>query len=130
MGMRIKDQDETMVSGDAIGNASTGVKRLWRAPFAGEVLYLAMRVRTAGATGSMLGDCNINGTSVFTTAANRPTLTTGTDVEVKRDAIDGTRTFAAGDLLDLSIDQVHTTPAVDTTLFAVVRQRRTTVPAY
>lgn len=123
--IRLKNIEEFLIEAHQDGNNTTGQKKLWRAPFAGEVIHMAMGLGTAGVTGNLIGDVNINGTSVFTTAANRPTLTTGTDTEVEgKTVIDGVRTFSKGDLLDMSIDTIHTgTAGIDFVMSVVVRQR-------
>lgn len=125
MGIRLKNQEEFLIAVHQDGNNTTGQLKLWRAPFAGEIVHIAMGVATAGITGSLIGDVNINTVSVFATAGNKPTLTTGTDVEVEgAAAIDGVKTFVKGDILDFSLDTVHSgTPGIDCVASIVVRQR-------
>lgn len=122
--LRIKNIEEFIIEAFQDGNNTTGQKKLWRAPFAGKVVHVGMGLGTAGITGNLIGDVNINGTSIFTTAANRPTLTTGLDTEVEgEETIDGTRTFSKGDILDFSIDTIHTgTAGIDFVGNIIVRQ--------
>lgn len=80
------------------------------APFGGVVKKIAARVGTAPTGATLIVDINKNGTTMFTTQANRPTI-----------AISGTTatmagnpevvTFAAGDLLSIDIDQIGSTVA-------------------
>jgi len=101
------------------------VKKTWRAPFNGVVIACGMAVKTAGATGSQIGDVLINATSIFATAGNKPTLTTGKDTGTVqgKTLIDGTRRFSIGDLITLSVPTIHSgTAAVDLALWAVLRQ--------
>ncbi len=128
MGIRLKHIDHMLVEGFQDGNATTGQKKIWLAPFDGEVLFMVMHLGTAGVTGSQIGDVNINGTTVFTTAGNKPTLTTGTLAEVAVAAIDGVRTFSKGDQIDFSVDAIHSgTAGIDTSFYMVVKQLRKTI---
>lgn len=121
--IKVKNIGDLVFATSQIGNVTVAAKEQLRAPFNGVVLHNAMRVRTAGTTGSQVADFKINNTSIYATAGNRPTLTTGTDVTVSGSTIDGTKTFAVGDLLEWSIATAHTTPAVDVSLVAVLRQQ-------
>lgn len=124
MGIKVKHLDDYIFEGEKIGNAATGKVRQIRAPFDFKVVYIAMKAGTAGTTGSQTGDVNINGTSVFAATGDRPSITTGTDIEKNGADITGTKTGVKGDLIDISIDVIHTTPAVDTSFTVILRQMR------
>jgi hypothetical protein len=123
--IKIKNTADFLVQADQVGTVTAAVKKTFYAPFAGVVIACGQAIRVAGTTGSQIADVLINTASIFATAGNKPTLTTGLDsgtVEGKA-KIDGTRTFAKGALITLSIPTVHSgTPATDVVIWAVLRQ--------
>ena len=75
------------------------------APYAGVIKAVKASVGTAPAGSSLIVDINKNGTTIFTTQANRPTIAaaaTGATLAGQPSVL----TFAAGDLLSVDIDQV------------------------
>lgn len=75
------------------------------APYGGTIKKISARVGTTSAGSSIIVDINKNGTTIFTTQANRPTIAAAAVVAT----LAGTPevlTFAAGDLLSLDIDQI------------------------
>lgn len=75
------------------------------APYGGTIKKISARVGATPAGSSILVDINKNGTTIFTTQANRPTIAAATVVAT----LAGTPevvTFAAGDLLSVDIDQI------------------------
>jgi predicted aconitase with swiveling domain len=75
------------------------------APYGGTIKKIAARVGATSAGSSILVDINKNGTTIFTTQANRPTIAAASVVAT----LAGTPevlTFAAGDLLSVDIDQI------------------------
>ena len=75
------------------------------APYGGTIKKIAATVGTTSAGSSIIVDINKNGTTIFTTQANRPTIAAAAVVAT----LAGTPevvTFAAGDLLSVDIDQI------------------------
>lgn len=103
----------------AVGTTKGGNVEL---PFTGTITEIGAYVDTAGTTGTMTVDVNLNGATIMTTnkitidstekssrtAATAPALTT-TAVTV-------------GDLLTIDIDAIHTTPAKGLTIRIGIRQ--------
>lgn len=89
----------------------------WVAPRALKIKNVVMACHTAPGTQSLIGDVNKNGTTIFTTQGNRPTITTGQtkDTSSVPDVVD----FAAGDVLTCDIDQIGTSPAGDEVVFII-----------
>lgn len=95
----------------------TGTAR-WRAPIAMTVQHVRLAVGTAptGTTStpisgqSLVVDVNKNGTTLFTTQANRPTIAASANAETATTAPDVTA-LAAGDYLTVDIDFVGSTVA-------------------
>ena len=75
------------------------------APYGGTIKKISARVGTTSAGSSIIVDINKNGTTIFTTQANRPTIAAASVIAT----LAGTPeilTFAAGDLLSVDIDQI------------------------
>jgi hypothetical protein len=73
------------------------------------LLSIRAEVVTAPSGGSVVVDVNKNGTTVFTTQANRPTITTGNTTSGKVTSMDVT-SVADGDYLTVDVDTA-TSPA-------------------
>jgi hypothetical protein len=78
--------------------------------------------RTAGSSGSTIVDVNKNGTTLYTTQANRPTVTSGGGA----DAIDATTdydvtTFAQDDRIEVDVDSVEGGNPQDVTVIIEVQ---------
>lgn len=86
------------------------VKREWVVPFDCHILDVICDSETAGSGGtSDIIDVNRNGTTIYTTQANRPTLlvtNTGMFAEAGEPEV---RQLVAGDVLSYDIDQIATT---------------------
>lgn len=76
----------------------------FRMPFAGSIISVVSSVGTAPASQSLICDLNKNGTTVFTTQANRPSIAASATVSAVK--VPDVTTFAAGDYLTVDIDQV------------------------
>lgn len=61
-------------------------------------------VRTAPTGADIIIDVNLNGTTIFTTQANRPTIPDGTNVDAS--AIPDVTSITAGDVLEIDVDQI------------------------
>lgn len=87
-------------------------KREWIVTFYGRIVDIICDSETAGSGGtSDIIDVNKNGTTLYTTQANRPTLLVGntgmfTEAGVGPDAA---LTVVPGDILSYDIDQIATT---------------------
>lgn len=101
------------------GTLATGTGSMfWRAPVAMTIQHVRLYCGTApsGTTGtpisgqSLVVDVNKNGTTIFTTQANRPTVASTAQSETATTAPDVT-SLAAGDRLSFDIDYVGSTAA-------------------
>lgn len=79
-------------------------------PFAGTIVGVIASVGTAPTGSSVVCDVNKNGTTVFTTQANRPSIAAGT-TSTTMTAVPDVTVVAAGDLLSVDIDAVGNSTA-------------------
>lgn len=82
----------------------------FRAPIALEIQHARLSVSTAPTGADLIVDINKNGTTMFTTQANRPRIAAGAYTESATTAPDVV-SVAAGDRLTVDIDQVGSTVA-------------------
>ena len=87
------------------GNQSAGTKKVqWIAPVAGTIVAYRARLDTAPTGQDAILDINLNGTTIFTTQANRPTVTAaGNNASTTAPEVTA---VAAGDRISLDVDQV------------------------
>ena len=86
------------------GNLTTGVKEIVRMPFAGKISGVTAAVTTAPAGSTAIFDLNKNGTTMYTTQGNRPTIAAAaTSVTATNPDV---LTWAAGDRLSVEVDQI------------------------
>lgn len=91
--------------------ATTG-KAEFPVPFAGTLMDVRARVGTAPSGSAVIVDVNKNGTTVFTTQGNRPTIAAG--AKASGAAVPDVTTFAADDYMTVDIDQIGSgTPGSD-----------------
>ena len=91
------------------GNLATGTKEIVRMPFAGKISAVTAAVTTAPVGSTAIFDLHKNGTTMYTTQGNRPTIAAaGTSVTATNPDV---LTWAAGDRLSLEIDQVGSSTA-------------------
>ena len=83
-------------------NTSTG-KQAIRMPFAGKISYVTAALITAPVGASAIVDLHKNGTTMYTTQANRPTIAAGSTYVTA--TLPDVLTWAAGDVLQLEVDQ-------------------------
>jgi len=83
-------------------NTSTG-KQAIRMPFAGKISYVTAALITAPVGASAIVDLHKNGTTMYTTQGNRPTITAGNTYVTA--TLPDVLTWAAGDVLQLEVDQ-------------------------
>lgn len=93
-------------TGDVEAEVKTGTARL-KMPFAVTVISLTPTAGVAPTGADLIADMHLNGTTIFTTQGNRPTIAAG--------AQDGSKTtpdvtaIASGDVITMDIDQVGST---------------------
>jgi hypothetical protein len=87
----------------------TGVSRLLM-PYAGTIVGAVAAVNTAPTGATLICDVKKNGTTIYTTSANRPTIAISANATTTMPTPDVT-TFAALDYLTVDIDQVGSTIA-------------------
>ena len=90
---------------------TTGTEKWeWIVPFSCKILDVICDSATAGSGGtSDIIDVNLNGTTIYTTQGNRPTLLaadTGMFTEAGEPEVTG---LVAGDIISLDVDQVAST---------------------
>ena len=91
------------------GNLATGTKEIVRMPFVGKISAVTAAVTTAPVGATAIFDLHKNGTTMYTTQGNRPTIAAaGTSVTATNPDV---LTWAAGDRLSLEIDQVGSSTA-------------------
>lgn len=78
-------------------------------PFAGDVVGVMAAVSTAPTGASILVDVNINGTTIFTTQANRPSIAASGTVSSLATPDVAAADFTAGQYLTVDIDQIGST---------------------
>lgn len=85
-------------------------KKEWIVPFACRILDVILDSETANSgEATDIADVNKNGTTIYTTQANRPTLGTSNTGLWAEAAEPEIVTLEAGDILSLDIDQIATT---------------------
>jgi hypothetical protein len=90
-------------------------------PYAATLVSVTLTAGTSPTGAAILVDVNKNGTTIFTTQGNRPTLAAGTTVG-SASATPNVTAMAAGDYLTVDIDQVGSTlPGTD--LLVQIRYR-------
>ena len=83
-------------------NTTTG-KQAIRMPFAGKISYVTAALITAPVGATAIVDLHKNGTTMYTTQANRPTIAAGSTYVTA--TLPDVLTWAAGDILQLEVDQ-------------------------
>jgi hypothetical protein len=86
-------------------SVGTGVSRFY---FTGNatISNITASVGTSPATQSAIFDVNKNGTTIFTTQGNRPTITAGSNFDLT--ATPDVTSFVSGDYITVDVDQVGT----------------------
>lgn len=107
----------TNIGGDFVSPIAGTILQSDSTPF-----YLYATNSTAGATGTMVVDVSLNGTSIMTT--NKLDFDTGekttTTASTPPDLTD--TTIAVGDILTVDVDSLHTTAAKGLTLYMAIRE--------
>ena len=133
--LRTKFGNKVLSFTDYVSGALTAatIKKEWVVPFFCSIVDVIVDSETngvGGGTGTII-DVNRNGTSIYTTQANRPTLRandTGnykwqTNGTVPRQIPDVTR-LVPGDVLSYDVDQIQTTSGVTRTKIAIIVDNR------
>lgn len=88
------------------GTLTTGVGQTrFVMPLGGRIINVLATVGTSPSGGSAIFDLNKNGTSIFSTQANRPTITTGTNID--NASIPDSVTFTVGDYFTVDVDAAN-----------------------
>jgi len=98
------------------GNAvvMTGTQKL-SLDFPGLIQSVRARVANAPTGSSLIVDIHKNGTTIYTTQANRPTIAAGTDNALG--GVAANNAFVSGDYLTVDIDQIGSTlPGTELTI--------------
>ncbi len=90
------------------GAITTGTaKREWIVNFHGRIVDVICDSEAAGSGGSSdIIDVNINGTTIYTTQANRPTLNSGDTGMFSEASLPEVVTVVPGDIISYDVDQV------------------------
>jgi hypothetical protein len=97
----------------------TGMARLYF-PRACTIINVIASVGTAPTGASVIFDVNKNGTTIFTTQGNRPTITASAFVDTS--SVPDVTSIAAGEYLTVDLDQIGSTVAgADATVSIEVR---------
>lgn len=91
------------LSSEAVLATGTGKARI-RMPFAGSIISVTASVLSAPAGSSVILDVNKNGTTIYGTQANRPTIAAAAVSATA--GVNSVKTFAAGDVITVDVDQV------------------------
>lgn len=107
------------------GAQTTGTKKgQVLIPAAGTIVGVSAYIDTAPVGATFILDVNINGTTAFTTQANRPTIADGGNASTT--TLPDVVAVAAGDRISYDVDQVGSGTA-GSTLTVTVRVRRNAV---
>ncbi len=99
---------------------STDVDNAWIAPAPGTINRVTMYRRTAGSSGSTTCDVNKNGTTIYTTQANRPSVTQASGNDQISTTTPDVTTFAQDDRIEWDIDVVEAGNPQDVALIFTV----------
>lgn len=115
--------------GDTDVATGTNVAGEFESPIAGTILqsdstpfYIYANNSTAGTTGTMVVDVNINGTTIMTTnkldfdSGEKTTTTASTPPDLT------TTSLSVGDLITIDVDAVHTTAAKGLKVYMAIRE--------
>lgn len=107
-------------SGSAVVDTNRKSQIKLRHAYAVETIDAYSKVAPTGA--SIIVDVNKNGTTLYTTQGNRPTIAIGSNASTT--TLPDVLTFAANDILSVDVDQVGSTIAGGDNLTVVIRLRR------
>ncbi len=97
-----------ILSRDAVNSAAADKLR-FRVPFACQIRAVTVAVDATSAGASQIFDINKNGTTLFTTQANRPTVAAAAVSAAV--TLPNVTTLAAGDVITVDCDQVGSSTA-------------------
>jgi hypothetical protein len=96
-------------------------KQEWIVPFDGRISDVIVTSQAAGTGGtSTIIDVNINGTTIYTTQANRPTLLLADSGMYAEAGEPQVTRVKAGDLISYDVDQITTTGPTRTNVTIVI----------
>ena len=85
------------------GDLATTGKQAIRMPFAGKITFVTAALTATPAGASAIVDLHKNGTTMYTTQGNRPTIAAGSTYVTA--TLPDVLIWAAGDVLQLEVDQ-------------------------
>lgn len=94
------------LAGNAV--AATGFP-IFVAPYDCKIIDVRAKVKTAPTGATLIADVNKNGTTVFTTQANRPTI--AISATASSTTLPDVRNLVAGDVITVDVDQIGSTVA-------------------
>lgn len=109
---QLRPEDWSVPTFTKLGNLETGVNITLAilTPCALTINHVRCYAKTAPVGSSIIVDINKNGTTIFTTQANRPTISDGENKGSSSPTPDVT-SLAEGDVITLDIDQVGSSTA-------------------
>ena len=121
MGIENRHLNEQRLVLKVPGDAAAAAHVDWGfADFDGYIDNIWAEVGTAGVTGSMVVDVNLNGTTIFSAAGK---ITFGAAVSPSSYSALATPRVSKGDKISMDIDSVHTTEAINLTVYIVLRRK-------
>jgi hypothetical protein len=94
-------------------SVSTKVDGTWNPKRAGTFTGVYFHRETAGSAGSAIVDINKNGTTIYTTQANRPTIAAASGNNFSVTTTPNVTSFAVGDKITMDIDSIETGNSLD-----------------
>jgi len=121
--VEVRGKAKTTLSFAVTGTLATGTDKVptLLAPRTLTITKVKLVVKTAPTGQAIIVDVNKNGTTIFTTQANRPQIAAG--ATTGDSGTPDITSLAEGDKLTVDIDQVGTTPGADLTVEVVADQR-------
>lgn len=119
LGYASGQRGESMITYGKAGNVTlTTGKVRYRFPFAATIVGVSAAVNTAPTGSAIILDINKNGTTIFTTQANRPQIAAGAFATAAEVTNMNVTSIAAGDYLTVDVDQIGSTlPGADLSVF-------------
>jgi len=120
--VEVRGKAKTTLSFAVTGTLATGTDKAptLLAPRTLTITKVKLVVKTAPTGQAIIVDVNKNGTTIFTTQANRPQIAAG--ATTGDSGTPDITSLAEGDKLTADIDQVGTTPGADLTVEVVANQ--------
>ncbi len=99
----------------------TSLDGAWIAPFSGTISRVTMFRRISGSSGVLTMDVNKNATTIYTTQANRPAISSSAGNNATTSSVPNVTTFMPDDRFEVDIDTIEAGNALDVTLNLTVQ---------